>query len=175
MMQQSYIHEDEQPEEIPGVENDELSGEDVVEDVLVDQEGDGLATEVIEQGVNQPYGLQAQRACSYTHWYNPDKYVMTTATSTDSASVATPQMLLKEGLKVFGVDGMGAVKKEMQQLHDCKVMKSQKGKDLTPEQKQMAVAYLMFLKLTEFRQPIQVQSHLEMPGILVQLGCIQRT
>ena len=29
--------------------------------------------------------------------------------------------------------------------------------------------------LTEFGQPIQVQSHLEMPGILVQLGCIQRT
>ena len=29
--------------------------------------------------------------------------------------------------------------------------------------------------LTEFRQPIQVQSHLEMPGILVQLGCIQCT
>ena len=31
------------------------------------------------------------------------------------------------------------------------------------------------LNLTEFRQPIQVQSHLEMSGILVQLGCIQRT
>ena len=29
--------------------------------------------------------------------------------------------------------------------------------------------------LTEFRQPIQVQSHLEMPGILVQLGHIQHT
>ena len=29
--------------------------------------------------------------------------------------------------------------------------------------------------VTELRQPIQVQSHLEMPGILVQLGCIQRT
>ena len=29
--------------------------------------------------------------------------------------------------------------------------------------------------LTEFRQPIQVQSHLEMPGILVQPGHIQRT
>ena len=29
--------------------------------------------------------------------------------------------------------------------------------------------------LTEFCQPIQVQSHLEMPGILVQLGRIQRT
>ena len=39
------------------MENDELSGEHVVEDVLADQEGDGMATEVIEQGDNQPYGL----------------------------------------------------------------------------------------------------------------------
>ena len=29
--------------------------------------------------------------------------------------------------------------------------------------------------MTEFRQPLQVQSHLEVPGILVQLGHIQRT
>ena len=29
--------------------------------------------------------------------------------------------------------------------------------------------------LTEFRQPLQVQIHLEMPRILVQLGHIQRT
>ena len=29
--------------------------------------------------------------------------------------------------------------------------------------------------LKEFRQPLQVQSHLEMPGILVQLGHTQRT
>ena len=29
--------------------------------------------------------------------------------------------------------------------------------------------------MTEIRQPLQVQSHLEMPGILVQLGHIQRT
>ena len=29
--------------------------------------------------------------------------------------------------------------------------------------------------MTEFHQPLQVQSHLEMPGILVQLGHIQRT
>ena len=29
--------------------------------------------------------------------------------------------------------------------------------------------------MTEFRQPRQVQSHLEMPGILVQLGHTQRT
>ena len=30
-------------------------------------------------------------------------------------------------------------------------------------------------QVTEFRQPLQVQSHLEMPRILVQLGHIQRT
>ena len=29
--------------------------------------------------------------------------------------------------------------------------------------------------VTEFRKPLQVQSHLEMPRILVQLGHIQRT
>ena len=29
--------------------------------------------------------------------------------------------------------------------------------------------------VTEFRQTLQVQSHLEIPGILVQLGHIQRT
>ena len=30
-------------------------------------------------------------------------------------------------------------------------------------------------EMTQFHQPLQVQSHLEMPGILVQLGHIQRT
>ena len=34
---------------------------------------------------------------------------------------------------------------------------------------------VLLLVLTEFRQPLQVKSHLEMPGILVQLGHIQRT
>ena len=34
---------------------------------------------------------------------------------------------------------------------------------------------LALTTMTEFRQPLQVQSHLEMPGILVQLGHIQCT
>ena len=34
---------------------------------------------------------------------------------------------------------------------------------------------LDILNLTEFRQPLQVQSHLEMPRILAQLGHTQRT
>ena len=35
--------------------------------------------------------------------------------------------------------------------------------------------FVIYLILTEFRQPIQVQSYLEMLGILVQLGRIQCT
>ena len=42
-----------------------------------------------------------------------------------------------------------------------------------------AIAFLDIVQLpselTEFRQPIQVQIHLEMSGILVQLSRIQRT
>ena len=34
---------------------------------------------------------------------------------------------------------------------------------------------LWVMQVTEFRQPLQVQSHLEMSRILVQLGHIQRT
>ena len=40
----------------------------------------------------------------------------------------------------------------------------------TTNKSSKAIAYL-----TEFRQPLQVQSHLEMPRILVQLGHTQRT
>ena len=41
----------------------------------------------------------------------------------------------------------------------------------TPEHKETLGRWLV----TEFRQPLQVQSHLEMPRILVQLGHTQRT
>ena len=37
------------------------------------------------------------------------------------------------------------------------------------------VVLIMHEYVTEIRQPLQVQSHLEMPGILVQLGHIQHT
>ena len=65
------------------------------------------------------------------------------------ATLATPQMPIRRGLKLFGSEGISAVKVELQQLHN--------------------------LNVTEVRQPLQVKSHLEMPRILVQLGHIQRT
>ena len=43
-------------------------------------------------------------------------------TTTDDAPEETAQMSMKKGLKVFSEQGYAAVKKEMQQLHDRKVM-----------------------------------------------------
>jgi hypothetical protein len=48
------------------------------------------------------------------------------------------------GLKMFGNAGVEAVKKEMLQLHDRRVIKPRK--DLTPEQRREALSYFMFLK-----------------------------
>ena len=50
-----------------------------------------------------------------------------------------PQMSMKKGLKVFSEGGYAAVKKEMQQLHDRKVIQPINQKDLSPEQKREAL------------------------------------
>ena len=55
-------------------------------------------------------------------------------------------MSMKKGLKLFGEGGYAAVKKEMQQLHDRKVMQPVHRKHLSPKQKKEALGYLMFLK-----------------------------
>jgi hypothetical protein len=60
--------------------------------------------------------------------------------------LATPQMRMKKELKIFGEHGVEAVKKEMLQLHERKVMEPKHAAKLSPEQKQEALAYLMFLK-----------------------------
>ena len=61
-------------------------------------------------------------------------------------TLATPQMSMKRGLEIFGDQGVQAVRSEMQQLHDRKVMDPRPSKELTREQKKEALAYLMFLK-----------------------------
>ena len=102
------------------------------------------------------YNLQKNRARSYKHAYDPKLYeaehekqsdmgdiVLTTV---DDTPEDTRQMSMKKGLKMFGNGGYAAVKKEMQQLHDRKVMQPIRRKDLSPEQKKEALGYLMFLK-----------------------------
>lgn len=58
----------------------------------------------------------------------------------------TSQMNMRQGLKMFGQAGVEAVKKEMKQLHDRKVMQVKHPTELTSQQKKEALAYLMFLK-----------------------------
>ena len=62
---------------------------------------------------------------------------------TQETTLATPQVPIRRGLKLFGSQGMKAVKAELQQLHDLNVMAA---KPLTTAQKREALGYLMFLK-----------------------------
>ena len=101
------------------------------------------------------YNLRTSRQRSYKHLYDPNVFetnknnddrggvLMTTI---NGGSVETGQMSMRKGLKVFGEPGYAAVKKEMQQLHDRKVMQPVNRKDLSPSQKKEALGYLMFLK-----------------------------
>jgi hypothetical protein len=86
---------------------------------------------------NDRYNMRQRREPKYSHMF---------ATIPEDEPLATPQMNMRKGLKVFGKDGVEAVKKEMQQLHDRKVMEPKIGTELTHAQKQEALAYLMFLK-----------------------------
>ena len=102
------------------------------------------------------YSLRKNCAQSYKHMYDPELYEMENKTHNEMGDVVlttvddtpeeTPQMSMKKGLKMFGEGGYAAVKKEMQQLHDRKVMQPISQKDLSPEQKKEALGYLMFLK-----------------------------
>ena len=57
------------------------------------------------------------------------------------------QYIINQGLKVFGKKGEAALRKELQQYHDFRVVKPKKYQDLSYEQRRSILAYLMFLKL----------------------------
>ena len=102
------------------------------------------------------YNLRKNHARSYKHTYDPKLYETehvkqsdmgdVVLTTVDEALEDTPQMSMKKGLKMFGEGGYAAVKKEIQQLHDRKVMQPVRRKDLSPEQKREALGYLMLLE-----------------------------
>ena len=49
-------------------------------------------------------------------------------------------------LKVFGLDGVKAVRTEIKQLHHVTAVKPKNVKELTAQERWEALAYLMFLK-----------------------------
>ena len=132
-----------------GKDNEASTENDEKENVTADKAS-------VELEKESRYNLRDKRTRSYKHLYDPtmfnighshdnkqDKVVLTTA---NDVPEETAQMSMKKGLRVFGEEGYAAVKKEMQQLHDRKVMQPINRKDLTPAQKREALGYLMFLK-----------------------------
>lgn len=55
-------------------------------------------------------------------------------------------MSMKKGIRLFGKEGVSAVRREMSQLHERNVMKPKHKKEMSPDQHKEALAYLMFLK-----------------------------
>jgi hypothetical protein len=115
----------------------------------------------LEQEMNAKYGpctkqynMRQQKPRDYSHLFatkgdeedTEEGVEVETVEEEEEEPLATPQMSMKKGIRVFGQDGIAAVKKEMLQLHDRKVMAPKHAKELSHEQKQEALAYLMFLK-----------------------------
>ena len=61
------------------------------------------------------------------------------------------QYSIKQGPKVFGMKGEAAVRKQLHNFHDCRVVKPNKPQDLSYEQRRRSLAYLMFLKIKAMR------------------------
>lgn len=60
--------------------------------------------------------------------------------------VIMTQYGIKKGLEIFGEKGTSAVKKEMQQVHDCEVLVPVDASKMNSGEKSEALRYLIFLK-----------------------------
>ena len=80
------------------------------------------------------HNLRARKPRDYSHMH-----------ATLEETVMT-QHSMKRGLKEFGDAGVEAVLKELQQLHDRKVLEPKNANHLTDDERRAALQYLMFLK-----------------------------
>ena len=88
------------------------------------------------------YNLRTNRERNYAHRYHGDIYV----SSSTVQDLSTPQMSMKQGVRLFGDAGVAAVKTEVVQLHEREVIRAIQKSSLTPGQIREALGYLMFLK-----------------------------
>ena len=140
-----------------GEEQEDLEDEEASEDL----EHEDIATDQDNNNQNPRYNLRPNRERSYKHRYGQsfacldtlprgryDGYLLDGVLFliNSEVNVATPQMSMKKGIKLFGDKGVAAVKKEIQQLHDRGVLRAVHKSDLTWDQIKEALGYLMFLK-----------------------------
>jgi hypothetical protein len=120
------------------VDNEEIPGVNAAEDGFTHQEQTDLEREMdTKYGVRTgKYNLRQRKKPQYNF----------AVSGVIEENLATPQMSMNQGIKMFGEAGVQAVKKELEQVHERKVMRPCKHRELTSEQKREALAYLMFLK-----------------------------
>ncbi len=80
------------------------------------------------------YNLRARKPRDYRHLHSTLEHT------------AMTQYTLERRLKEFDDDGIQAIAKEMQQLHDWEVLEPQEPTKMTRDKKRKALWYLMFLK-----------------------------
>ena len=95
----------------------------------------------VDEQMDQAYGarssgydLRPRRPRDYSHMH------------TTLESIVMTQYNMKKGIKMFGEPGVDAVLKELQQLHDRKVLEPKGASEMTNDDKKAALQYLMFLK-----------------------------
>jgi hypothetical protein len=99
------------------------------------------------------HNLRCHKPCLYSHLHSTTHQgdgvtlAVKTVEEDDGEPLATAQMSMKHGIKVFGQDAVNTVGVEIKQLHDRLVMlKAKHAKELTHKERTKALAYLMFLK-----------------------------
>ena len=147
-------HQEQEEEDEPDIEAQAEESESTTHDQSDEELNNDKAVQntdhELEQRMNEQYGarttrwnLRARKERNYEHKYGTDADIYLTKSELYDPNVATPQMSMRQGLKLFGEGGVQAVKAELNQLHQLKVIR---GKKLSPTQQKEALGYLMFLK-----------------------------
>ena len=134
----TYPHHDGPPESTGVESQDELNKQEELDRNMDTRYG--LCTE--------RYNMRQWKERNYSHLFvemvddeDADDTQVDDEDADDTQEFQTPQMSMKRGIKLFREDGVSAIHKEMQQLHDWKVMAAEHSGELTPEQKKEALAY----------------------------------
>ena len=130
------VDDDDEPPESAGVKYTNLDDDKPPENTGVGPHDDGNDTVEHQAELDQEmtvrygphnewYNMWQCKVHDYSHLFiktvnDEDEY-------NNESPLATPQMSMKRGNQMFGEDGVAAVKKEMQQLHDRKVMAPKHG------------------------------------------------
>jgi hypothetical protein len=77
------------------------------------------------------YNLRPRRPRDYSHLH------------TTMEDIVMTQHTIKKGIKAFGEAGVQAVLKELQQLHDRKVLEPKHANTLSPDERNKALQYLV--------------------------------